>query len=295
MSPSIPRRGLLLLSSALLCWPLLAADVEPASDADLTLDEGGRDVVNGVGMKLIHVRKGKFLMGAAKEDAAAEAQERPQHEVEITKDFFIGATEVTQKQYKAVMGANPSQFRRGGARQNDVQNVAEKDLDDFPVETVTWHDTQKFIDKLNALPAERNAGRRYRLPTEAEWEYCCRAGEKTYKKYSFGDQINPKLANYSGGGPGRACKVASYPSNAWGISDMHGNVYEWVADWHDPIYYSNSPRRDPQGPKNGKDRVLRGGAWTFAPNQIRTAYRLSWGPGNKNPDLGFRVVMDRVR
>jgi formylglycine-generating enzyme required for sulfatase activity len=272
--------------------PYAAADVREESDVDLTLSGGGGDVTNSIGMKLKRIPAGKFLMGAAKEDAADDEK---QHEVEITRDFYLGVYEVTQKEWKEVMGDNPSYYGRNGTGKASVANVADKDLDNFPVEFVTWHQTQVFLKKLGERKEEKAAGRTYRLPSEAEWEYACRAGARTYKKYHFGDSLTPKLANYSGAGVGRTCKVGSYDANEWGIHDMHGNVWEWIADWYDAKYYANSPRRDPKGPEKGTSRVLRGGAWSFGPNDSRSAKRLSWGPENKNYDLGFRVVMIQAR
>jgi formylglycine-generating enzyme required for sulfatase activity len=283
--------ALLVALLGALASPHASADVRDESDVDLTLAGGGRDVTNTVGMKLKRIPAGKFLMGAAKDDTNASADEKPQHEVEITKDFYLGVCEVTQKQWKEVMGDNPSYYSRNGTGKANVANVADRDLEDFPVEYVTWHQTQDFLKKLGERKEEKSLGRTYRLPTEAEWEYACRAGARTYKKYHFGDQLLPKLANYSGAGVNRTCKVGSYAANEFGLHDMHGNVWEWIADWHDPNYYANSPKRDPKGPPKGTSRVLRGGAWSFGPNDSRSAHRLSWGPENKNYDLGFRVVL----
>jgi formylglycine-generating enzyme required for sulfatase activity len=144
-----------LAAAALPAWPLSAADATDDAEVDLTVSDGGSSFTNSIGMKLVRVPKGKFLMGSPKNDPEAGSGEQPQHEVELTKDFFLGVHEVTQKQYKQVLGSNPAFFSKDGGGRNQVQGM---NTDDFPVEQIAWNDTQKFLEKLNALSAE--AGRR---------------------------------------------------------------------------------------------------------------------------------------
>jgi formylglycine-generating enzyme required for sulfatase activity len=280
MSPSTPLRlaaclGGLLLALGSLSLP--AADVDSGSDVDLTLDARGQAFTNSVGMRLVPIPRGKFTMGSPK-DEKERAPTEEQHEVEISRNFHLAATEVTQKQYKQVMGVNPSGFTGD---------------DNLPVESVTWQNAQNFCAKLSALPAERQLRRVYRLPTEAEWEYACRAGAKT--RFHWGDGLTAKQANFSASGLGKTCKVASYPANAWGLHDMHGNVWEWTADWHDPGYYKISPRLDPRGPAKGDNHVMRGGCWFDGTNYNRSACRYWNGHVTQDRGLGFRVALMAAR
>src|SRR5262249_13994061 len=157
--------------------------------------------------------------------------------------------------YREVMGSNPSWFSAGGGGRKAVEGM---ETADFPVENVTWKEAVAFCTKLSARAEERKAGRVYRLPTEAEWEYACRAGTKT--PFSFGRSLSSRQANFDGTKPygaargkslGRPAPVGSYRPNAWGLFDMHGNVFQWCADWYAKDYYENSPRRDPKGPAGG--------------------------------------------
>ena len=189
-----------------------------------------------------------------------------QHEVSITKPFYLGVYVVTQAEYEKVMGNNPSWFSAKGDGKDKVKDM---DTGQFPVEKVSWDDAVAFCKKLSELPEEKKAGRVYRLPTEAEWEYACRAGTKT--AFHYGDSLSSKQANFNGNFPyggadkgpylGRTAKVGSYAANAFGLYDMHGNVWEWCQDWYDENYYKNSPKEDPPGPAQGLHRVVRGGGW----------------------------------
>ncbi|MEW5912374.1 MAG: SUMF1/EgtB/PvdO family nonheme iron enzyme, partial [Thermodesulfobacteriota bacterium] len=226
---------------------------------------------NSVGMEFALIPAGSFMMGSPESDEDGYEGERPQHRVEITKPFYLGVTEVTQGQWKAVMGNNPSYyFKQCG--------------DDCPVEGVSWSDAQEFIRRLN----RREGKELYRLPTEGEWEYACRAGSST--RYSFGDSESA-LGDYgwyrSNSGMGTH-PVARKKANAWGLYDMHGNVWEWVSDWYGS--YSASPTRDPQGPSSGSARVIRGGSWNYFPRLLRSADRLRSDPSNRNLNVGFRVA-----
>jgi formylglycine-generating enzyme required for sulfatase activity len=172
------------------------------------------------------------------------------------------------------MGDNPSHFRD--------QAVG----DDFPVESVTWLQAVEFCRKLSELPAEKEAGRVYRLPTEAEWEYACRAG--TTSPWHCGEGLAPAQANFSGRNTQR---VGSYPPNAWGLYDMHGNVREWCSDYYDGKYYLRGPAGDPQGPETGSHRVARGGSWRDSDVLCRSAYRFNDAPVLADDHIGFRVVL----
>jgi formylglycine-generating enzyme required for sulfatase activity len=253
-------------------------------------------------------------MGSPKGEKNRKDDEK-QHEVEISKAFYLGVYEVTQKQYREVMGSHPSCFSRDGkaaekgtyndlnkpaGRADRVKDVKDAEVGQFPVENVSHEDVQEFIKKLNAVAQEKKAGRTYRLPAEAEWEYACRAGAKAPKAYHFGDEITPKLANVGGKfggfkkgreGLDRTCKVGSYEANAFGIYDAHGNVGEWVADWYDKDYYANSPKKDPTAPARGKERVTRGGHGLDTGVRCRSATRVKDDPSYRRGWLGFRLVL----
>jgi formylglycine-generating enzyme required for sulfatase activity len=254
-------------------------------------------VTNSIGMKLAPIPAGKFVMGSpAAEDERHE--EEIQHELVIARPFYVGVYEVTQGQYEKVMGKNPSFFHRrnGGSL-------------DHPVEQVRWPEAVKFCETLSSVAAEREAGRVYRLPTEAEWEYACRAGTTT--PFHTGKSLAATQANFNGAYPyggaaegpylKKTAKVGSYAPNAWGLYDMHGNVGEWCSDWYDPEYYKHSPKEDPKGPAKGvlptgfgSDcfLVVRGGYWLDEARACRSAYRYRLMPSDPYRWVGFRVACD---
>jgi formylglycine-generating enzyme required for sulfatase activity len=219
-------------------------------------------------MEFISIPPGEFVMGCSQGDGECDDAERPAHRARITKGFEIGKYEVTQAQWEAVMGSNPSEFK--GA--------------DRPVENVSWEDAQQFLSRLNA----RGDGYRYRLPTEAEWEYAARAGT-TGKYYGELDEI----AWYDGNSGGRTHPVGQKKPNAWGVYDMSGNVWEWCSDWYDENYYGNSPGADPRGPASGQARSLRGGSWSFSLRSLRVSSRYRAQPFYQINDFGFRCVRGR--
>ena len=252
---------------------------------------GGRDDLskvgdtwtNSIGMELVYIPPGTFVMGSPAEEQGrgrSGSSDETQHRVRLTKGFFMGVTEVTQAQWKAVMGTDPSRFKG----------------DNLPVERVSWHVAVAFCRKLSA-----SEGKQYRLPTEAEWEYACRAGTTT--AFNTGPTISTDQANYDGnhtyaGGRRdvyrkKTMPVGSFKANAWGLYDMHGNVYEWCSDRHGE--YPRGEAVDPTGPAKGKLRVLRGGSWYYAPWFCRSASRrrvlarqsVVWYYG-----VGFRLVLD---
>jgi formylglycine-generating enzyme required for sulfatase activity len=245
-------------------------------------------ITNSIGMKLVLVPAGTFLMGSPDGEDQRADDEGPQRRVRMTRPFYLGAYPVTQRQYEEVMGDNPSQFGRsngGGA--------------DHPVEQVSWHDAVLFCRRLSARPAERKAARAYRLPTEAEWEYACRAGTQTAS--AFGDALSGEQANFDGNHPyGRAgrgphrrrtSKAGAYSPNAWGLYDMHGNVWEWCDDWYAEGHYAAGPQSNPPGPPSGSQRVLRGGSWNNSGHLCRSARRNKYAPDFRGDTIGFRVAV----
>ncbi len=235
----------------------------PKDEKEITVD-----LPDGVKMDFVLIPAGKFLMG----NADGEADEKPEHQVTITKPFYLGKYEVTQDQWRAVMGANPSKFLAGAN----------------PVEQISWDESQAFLRRLNAKRGMSDG--EFRLPTEAQWEYACRAGSTT--RYCFGNDP-AELGDYGWwdkNADGRPHPVGQKKPNAWGLYDMHGNVFEWCADWYGEGYYGQSPSSDPMGPLSGKERVLRGGAWDYRSDYCRSSYR-QWGtPAWRHKNLGLRVV-----
>jgi len=261
--------------------PATKEDAFPKTGVTKTLTLPG-----GATMEMIYVAPGSFTMGSPTSEDGRESDET-QHRVTLTKGFWLGKYEVTQKQWQSVMGYNPSLFKS----------------DDRPVEGVSWEDCQKFISGVDS-EARRQLGGEARLPTEAEWEYACRAGTTT--AYFWGDALNGDKANCDGNFPcGIAVKgrykekttpVGSYSANAWGFYDMHGNVSEWCCDWYGENYYKISPSTDPQGPASGDNhavfgntRVLRGGSWGYYAQHSRSASRDSSDSGYRFCNIGFRL------
>jgi sulfatase modifying factor 1 len=230
---------------------------------------------NGSGMKFAWVPPGSFLMGSPTEEKERKRDEA-RHKVTLTKGFYLGVHPVTQEQWTKLMGKNPSKFRDG------------KNL---PVEQVNWNECREFIEKLR----EQDKGRPYRLPTEAEWEYACRAGTTT--PFSFGETISTDLANYNGNysyGDGKkgvyrekTVPVVSFRANAWGLHDMHGNVSQWCQDFY-AEEYPKGDAIDPLG-ETGENRVIRGGSWIDNPLECRSAYRGGCKPVLRHSLIGFRI------
>lgn len=236
------------------------------------------EMTNAIGMSLILVPTGKSTLGSLPNEVGRRDDEE-QHAVEISKPFYLGAYPVTQEQYERVVGVNPSWFSKCG-------KLADLDPRRFPVEYVSWNDAVEFCQKLSLLPEEKNAGHRYRLPTEAEWEYACRA------RSSDRPSLTPEQANF-GNVLGRTMTVGSYPPNGFGLYDLLGNVWEWCADRYGKDYYHQAPMRDPQGPESGgSHRVLRGGSWDDDARFCRPACRNWHVPGYRANYIGFRVACD---
>ena len=222
------------------------------------------DLGQGVKLVMVLIPAGKFVMGSPKKEDGRDDDEA-QHEVTLTKSYYMGKYEVTQEHCKAVMGKNPSSIK--GAK--------------LPVTHVCSDDCHEFIKKLNEITKGK-----YRLPTEAEWEYACRAGTTT--AYSFGSKITPKDANYDDSGIGKPIEVGSYNPNAFGLYDMHGNVWEWCEDWK--VNYPKGAVTDPKGPAKGEYRVLRGGSFVSLESSARSSNRNSNTPTNRYNDDGFRLA-----
>jgi formylglycine-generating enzyme required for sulfatase activity len=233
---------------------------------EYTADLGG-----GVKMEMVLIPAGEFMMGSPDSDRSASNDEKPQHRVRITQPFYIGKYPVTQEQWTAIMGNNPSLFK--GPKN--------------PVEWVSWNDCLRFLRRLN----DKAGGGKWQFPTEAQWEYACRAGSTTI--YCFGDD-EAGLADYgwydkiSGG---KSHPVGEKKPNAWGLYDMNGSIWQWVLDWYDPTYYAHSPTDDPTGPATGTERVSHGGSWSSPARSARSANHGRIEPDHHGSHLGFRAVL----
>ncbi len=231
--------------------------------------EGG-EIENSIGMKLKYIKPGSFYMGSK----TGPWTERPVHKVKLSKGYYMQTTEVTQGQWQAIMGENPSHFKKCG--------------DECPVEKVSWNDAKSFIKKLNT----KEKTDKYRLPTEAEWEYACRAGSAT--EYANGNSMK-LMGWYEENSGEKTHKTAGKKANAWGLYDMHGNVWEWVEDcskdWRSQIITDTyrDGLKDPVSRK-GIHRICRGGSWYVYDTKCRSAFRFSHIPGKRDHRIGFRVT-----
>ena len=230
-------------------------------------------------MELVFIPPGRFLMGSPASEPHREPDEGPLHPVRLTRGFWLGTHLVTQNQWRSLLGTQPPGRFQGRL---------------LPVDGVNWVDCPEVLESLS-----RGTARRYRLPTEAEWEYACRAFTTT--PFSHGFSLSSHQANFDGNsayggaaiGPwlGESTRISSYPPNPFGLSDMHGNVWEWCADWYDESYYAASPTIDPPGPTAGSVRVLRGGSWYSHGWACRAANRERSPPESGAGNYGFRVAM----
>jgi formylglycine-generating enzyme required for sulfatase activity len=246
---------------------------------------GGKEKVDPLiaGMKFVQVHKGTFWMGGG-------STQLPAKQVTIEDDFELAAYTVTQEQWQALMGNNPSYFSRQGEGKDKIKDIADADLKRFPVETVSWDDVQEFVKKLNEQ--QKGKGWRYRLPSEAQWEYACRGAATSKEECSFDfyldkptNDLSAHQANFWGEYPAgqgvkgpilvRPAKVGSYAPNQLGLYDMHGNVWQWCADYYDGTYTA---------------RVIRGGSWDNAGWVSRASFRGLHGPANRANSLGFRLA-----
>ena len=254
-----------------------------------------RVVTNSLGMKLARLSAGEFQMGAGPRLRDAGADEQPAHTVRLTRDFHIGIHEVTQQEFREVMKFSHSFYAPDGAGKALVEGL---DTKRFPAEQVRFVDAVEFCRKLSELEPEKKAGRFYRLPTEAEWEYACRAGTTT--AFHFGDSLASTQANFNGKYPyrsrtgefrARTSRVGSFKPTAFGLYDMHGNVWEWCLDWYKVDAYKAAAETDPLGPVNGTSRVIRGGGWYSDARDCRSSFRYAEHPLGTYYVMGFRVVM----
>ena len=218
------------------------------------------------GMEFVYIPEGCFMMGSSPDDEDHQKDEGPVHEVCLSA-FWMGKYPVTQGQWKKIMGDNPAKFKKG---------------DNYPVEKVSWNDAQKFITKLN-----KKSGKKFRLPTEAEWEYACRA--KSSYTYSGGDNLDA-VAWHNGNSGGTTHSVGQKKSNDFGLYDMSGNVWEWCADWHREGYH-NFSCKNPIGPVSGKRRILRGGSRISSSMDCRLVSRLAYCSTSFHGTFGFRIVL----
>jgi formylglycine-generating enzyme required for sulfatase activity len=268
--------------SAFLCCTLVASCL---------LAQTPKEITNSIGMKLVLIPKGTFMMGSPGSEIGRE-KKQTQHEVTISKDYYLGVTEVTQGQYEKVMGTNPSFFQGDEVAERNPDTgrvIKEVDSSNHPVEQVSWEDAIDFCKKLSDLPGEKAAGRVYRLPTEAQWEYACRAGSKS--AYSFGES-SKSLGDYAwfaGKSNGQTHPVGEKKATAWGLYDMQGNVFEWCSDWYDE--YPKGAVSDPTGPKEGSLRVFRGGCWDGVAELCKSADRAYGLPSSRIYGIGFRVAL----
>lgn len=237
--------------------------------------EPPKNFTNTLGMKFVWIPPGSFMMGSPENEIGRRDDGEAQHKVTLTKGFYMGVYTVTQEHWQAIMGDNPSQF---------------KGEEKLPVECISWNDCQKFIQRLREKDKKP-----YRLPTEAEWEYACRAGTTT--PFYSGETITTDQANFNGDfiygiakrgiSRKKTTSVGIFPANAWGLHDMHGNVYQWCDDW-----YGDVPQKDavdPQGPEKGILRVVRGGNFSFPPKFCRSASRNGFEPHYRNRTIGCRL------
>ncbi|MDA7617961.1 formylglycine-generating enzyme family protein [Verrucomicrobia bacterium] len=250
---------------AFISWGWLSPTVDPFTVPELN-------------MQMMAIHGGTFVMGSPEDEQHREDDEGPQTTVNITKPFWLGKTEVTQAQWKAVMGNSPSHFKG----------------DDLPVEMVSWNDAVDFCEKLNEMKRDTLPdGYHYTLPTEAQWEYACRAGTTT--RFSYGNDTGYSqlgdYAWYDDNSSGKTHPVGEKLPNDWGLHDMHGNVWEWCLDWYGD--YTGGSVLDPQGPQSGTYRVNRGGSWFILARYCRSAFRSGLRPDSTDY-LGVRVALSSV-
>ena len=341
------RRKIALFLAAAACALTMGCSSLPSSSTCDTAKPATCNAVvtNSLGMQLVRIPAGEFMMGsdAAPDDLAPLyplyerkrlqdlTDEEPRHLVRITRPFYMARHEVTVDQFRRFLRASgyvpqsiadgtggygynpsydPASTTRGDAfegrhRRYSWENPGFSQAGDHPVVNVTWHDAKALADWLTS-----EEGRQYRLPTEAEWEYACRAGTSTH--YHSGDDPGSlgKVANVfdqdaaphwekwsqfaisMSDGYAFTSPVGQFEANAFGLHDMHGNVWEWTADWHDDTYYARSPSSDPQGPAEGSVKVRRGGSWHTWPLYARCAYRNWNSPDTRYTLVGIRLLME---
>jgi formylglycine-generating enzyme required for sulfatase activity len=258
------------------------SDTVASSDTSRsTLPESVTETLpGGIALELVLIGPGEFMMGAVPGDDEVAAHEKPPHRVTISSPFCIGKYEVTQAQWKAVMGTTLKQQRAIMDPSAPERGVLIGEGPDYPMYYVRWSDAREFCRKLGLL-----TGNEYRLPTEAEWEYACRAGSTT--QYSWGDEFNGDYAWYEGNSGGVLHLVGQKLGNEWGLFDMAGNAFEWCAGYYYP--YSSGNATDPENTQEGEYHVIRGGSWGNGPSDMRASHRFKANDGHF---IGFRVARD---
>ena len=256
--------------------------LDPFPDAKSAEEFPESEFPNSIGMEFVRVPAGEFMMGVPDIGFGPNPPGCPAHPVRITKSFYMGRYEVTQQQFRQVMGRNPSH------RTPEIASV--ENTDSFPVENVTWNDAQDFCQRLAKRAEERTVGRSYRLPTEVEWEYVCRAGENEHRLPDH------QTATSTGESAGVATlpvgPVGRFKPNAFGLYDMRGNVWEWCADWFDRDYFARSPTHDPRGPATGFIKSVRGSDWGFVSQRCLVNLPIL-PPWKSQTSIGFRVIAVR--
>ncbi|MCA9055990.1 MAG: SUMF1/EgtB/PvdO family nonheme iron enzyme, partial [Planctomycetaceae bacterium] len=258
-------------------------------------------IANSLGMSFVRIAAGEFTMGVPDlSNNFDPPPECPAHPVRITRDYLLGTCEVTEAHFSAVMGYAPNSEQRheSGSTYGAAEAMSAEDVaalrESWPATDVSWNEAQAFCNRLSELPAEVAAGRRYRLPSEAEWEFACR--DRTSQPYDWHGRRGSDDASGEAAGIEPAlplAEVASYPPNALGLYDMRGNAWEWTADWFDRDYYTRSRIDDPRGPVHGYLKVVRGSDWRFVGETCRHDY-VMMPPWLGNPHVGFRVVCDFI-
>ncbi len=245
------------------------------------------------GVEFSWIPPGTFVMGDTLD--AGFGNEKPVHEVTLTRGFWLGKHPVTQRQWKKIMGDNPSTLHKSDSS-NDCQKFLEKlknknivspqddDGDQYPVESVSWNDCQRFIEKLNS---DNKGAYRFALPTEAQWEYAARSGGQQ-EKYAGGDKLE-NAGWFFDNSSNITCKVGQKAPNGLGLFDMSGNVFEWCSDWDGE--YSSSSATDPEGPASGQTRIFRGGSWGSSASHCRTSFRYGDEPDTRDINVGLRLAM----
>ena len=252
-----------------------------------------REIANSIDMRFVFVPPGTYTMGLPDEGATHNyPADVPPHDVSISRSLYMGQYEVTQAQYERVMGINPSWFV---SQPENAFNFSEEEIGRRPVENITWHEAVEFCQRLSALDDEQQSGRTYRLPTEAEWEYCCRSGSKSPYKYARewreNDDSGEIVEKAPREDPPSTVPAGSYRPNVFDLYDMRGNVWEWCNDWFSHDYYSWSTPTDPPGPASGMLKVYRGCDWIFTGDLCKTARRCL-PPSGRSRFIGFRVVCE---
>jgi formylglycine-generating enzyme required for sulfatase activity len=265
-----------------------------------SLSTQGGTITNSIGMKLVPIAAGRFSMGSPTSEVGSK-EEETLHKVELTQPYYLGVTEVTEHQWAVVMESalitemveerdpKTNRFIRKVEQQRPNPLLGSQ----LPKTSISWDEAVKFCERLSELPEEKKEGRTYRLPTEAEWEYACRAGTST--AYSFGDRDSAlgEFAWFVGNSKKNNMRtrhpVGTKKTNAWGLHDMHGNVWEWCSDWYGP--YPDDFVTDPTGPLSGSVRVRRGGSWDCLAADCRSAFRFGPGQFYRDNDFGFRVAL----